>query len=160
MASRITEIRDALADWLEASWEGDDPVPATVHKSLPRIDADAITGRHVWLYRGGQSDGGPSTKTEHDTDYRIVVQVNERYEGTEAQPPEAWIDERLDWVAENVWDFLGLIGERDDEGAGFPATLATVWVETRDWPDSFDPDMLTEHSVFEANIVLVVRESA
>lgn len=153
-ATGITAVRDAAIAKVLAAWTtrtADDTVsgPARADKKLWKA-----RGRGVYVFRSERADQ-PATRDEDQHDYTLVVWVIEKYPDA-GDPPDEWVDERVNWV-EWLLDLLGdPRGERLLATAGDPAS--GLWPESAALTTVYDVEDLTEHKAFSSVITVTYRE--
>ena len=104
MASNIIAVCDYLVDVVEAAWTG-----ITADDSVERVYVAPIklheqAGRHVFIYPLSYSNQ-PATRGHDEWSYQIGVIVIEGYEQP-GEPTKAWMDDRVDFVQDKVFDPL------------------------------------------------------
>ncbi|HYH69216.1 MAG TPA: hypothetical protein VD866_31270 [Urbifossiella sp.] len=169
--ARITQVRDALAAFIDAAWD-----EAVVAEALPaRATADEVIakyrldfsldsskpltfeGRKVCVFVGTYQ-GIPADRGEGANDYTLTVWVLELYRDPAAlpgapqgAPPDEWLDERL-YFAEWLW-----------KRAGNPRTvelLGSLWPQEVGEVVALDPDRLAEQKLFISQFTITFREHA
>lgn len=130
--SRLTEVADAIAAEIETAWE---PVaPDSVARCYrDTTNLATVTGRQVRVFPLAISDENAS-RGENLTTYGITVVVVERYTAADGagEPSVEWVDERIGWVEDVVYDTLANYGVGDT-----PYLAVTghgrIFTETSDW---------------------------
>ncbi len=105
MASKILPFLDAIVTTLETTFT-DESIPVTVSRAYDFVhDMGRYTGLKVDVYVDKDLIHTEATRAEdyYDTDFNIVV--SERYTTPEVIPL-VWIDERVSWVENLVFDVL------------------------------------------------------
>lgn len=159
MAARILEACDAAAALIEAGWpdRGDADGAARVYAPPVGLTADAetrLTGRRVFVFPG------PYTAEQLDREsqwrrYTVRVLAVEQYAGDladDAGPPREWVDERVTWFADTVFDPLAnqslvLVGEM------IPAPDEQAVIDVL-----YDADFLLQHKAFWSVATFVFAE--
>jgi hypothetical protein len=114
--------------------------------------ADRFTGRRLYVFGTGEIHEGALTRGEDDNRYRIGVVVFERHVGDgPASADTTWIDGRVAWVEENVFDFLG--------DARSPALEDTDLIPfSQEWVTVYSADLLRQLSLFRSEVSMVYRK--
>lgn len=168
MASRIVEVRDAVAARLTAWLAANDPGSATVTTTRRLEIADTQPGgRTVFVLPAGYTQLEPGTRTTDWTDYRVAVVVVERY-AAPGDPPDSWADDLSAWVEANVWAVLQVIGTRHP--ADVDPIDPTPLLATTDEDGlvcygaevglEYDLEALQEHRLFWSELAFTFREDA
>lgn len=140
MAARCNQIRDMVVQVLQASAAALPLADTTIDVSavtVIRVDPEEMTANtmRVQVRADGWTDGGPASRGEDLTDYRIQVAVVEAYTGA-GDVPAAWLDERVNWFERAVVQSIG--DARDDLDGAYPLTLDDVAID----PDELDDKWL------------------
>lgn len=154
--SDILVVGDALAAWVNAQWT-DRGANAGAERLYQTPDATALktlTGRKVWIFPAEYTDE-PGTRGETLNTYRFGVIVAERYAAAGSAPKE-WLDERVDWVANDLTDWLNFGG---DSGHAF-LQIGTREVLTAEVEpvQVYDPPVLVQKGLFWAELEYVFQE--
>jgi hypothetical protein len=114
---------------------------------------DKFTGRRLYVFGTGEIHEGALTRGEDDNRYVVKVVVFERYVGDGlASADMAWIDGRVAWVEENVFDFLG-----DARNPALEDTDLTPL--SQEWEAVYSVDLLRQFSLFRSQVNLVYRKA-
>jgi hypothetical protein len=108
-----------------------------------------LTTRSVFIIPLGYENPEMATRSEDVMDYRIGIVVCERYTGMGA-PPQDWLRERKQWVAENIYDVL--LDQRAEP------ILDKIWPQAGAVTVACDPEMVREHKIFWSEIEVTFRE--
>jgi len=155
--SRVLEACDAVADFLSERIEEE---VAVSRRYVATDEYATMTGRKIRVYPEGYTDAERLTKRRTYKELRVVVVVEERYEapgvaGDNDPVPTAWVDERVDWVEESVFDPL------NDKGVHGNDLLADRFRNyTCEVTVVADPQRLQESKVFFSLITVSYREQA
>lgn len=154
MSARILDVCDAVAAALTTEIGGPPGDPAATVERVYQADIEtrSLTGRKVYVMPGSYAGVERPTRGERSQDNTVTVLVVERYTD-QGPPPNDWLDERVEWVEETVFDLL------DDE-ADVPAAilaLGNVWPQTSEVL-VFDQEMLREKNLFFSVVGITYRE--
>lgn len=101
MPARSTQVRNAVADRIASGWPA--VKPATVESVYHYTVSDGFpSGRHVLVFDVGEEQIGAADRVTDINDYSVSVVVFEKHEDA-GDPPTDWVDERVDWVASEVY---------------------------------------------------------
>lgn len=145
--SDIASLADAVKDAIVATWAptGDDTASRGYQFTF---DLETMTGRHVRVLPASYGFPEPSTRASDVEELAVVVVVAERY--ADAGPvPDAWVDERVDFVETHV---VALDDSRNAELAGgFYAWSSEV-------SPVYDLDELRQRNLFLSTVRLTFRK--
>lgn len=148
------EVRAMLADQL--------PEPASVSRAYsPSVDRKDFSGRTIWVVPAAYMDAQRLARKLVHKGVKVIVVVAERYESpAQSDPdepvPNEWVDTRVDWVEEHVFDLLNETGVHDPAGrllGRFQPWSCEVTVV-------FDAERLNTDKVFWSLIEVEYRETA
>lgn len=139
--SDVTVSRAYAPDWLDPDYWVGNPDLAT-----------SFTGRRAFVFPATQRQDGPATRAEDSNDYGIAVVVLERYDGSEAEVPQAWLDARVQWVESEVYDVLGDAREAADP------VLADGFPLGQEWTQVYSPELLRQLKLFRSEVVVTYRK--
>jgi hypothetical protein len=110
MASRVAEVADALADAIRTAWgpNAPDAVSRVWFKkiNLDPEKPDVLTGRQVFVIGGVAERAEVIDRAEQQRRYTVGVLTCERYTDAPGDVPDAWIDERVAFVEQKVFNTL------------------------------------------------------
>jgi hypothetical protein len=165
MASRVVEVRNAVAAWLTEVILQNAPGTAVVATSR-RIEIDdqvedtTPAGRQVFVYPRGYGQVEAETRNTDLMEFRIGIIVVERY-ADPGVPPDSWVDDLSAWVEAWIYSPLNVIGVREDDQ---PTTDEELWAgfhcETADVLAEYDLEALTEHKIFWSELEFAFREES
>lgn len=140
MAARCNQIRDMVVQVLQAATAALPLADTTISVeavTVVRVDPDAMTANtmRVQVRADGWTDGGPASRGEDLTDYRIQIAAVEAYTGA-GDVPAAWLDERVDWFERAV--VRTIADARQDLDGAYALTLDDVAID----PDELDDKWL------------------
>jgi hypothetical protein len=144
------EVRDVLADRL--------PPAATVERaSVVDVKRAEPARKVVRVYGLGYGVAERVARRRVHKEYRVGVEVIEEYEdaadpGTGSPVPEDWLDDRIDWVEENVFTLLDNLGVEIKD-----RLLGACWPHTCEVTMVFDP-LLLQSKVFRSSVEVAYRE--
>jgi len=145
----VLEVADAVVDKINTAWApvGNDSVS---REYLTPIEVENIIGRKVYVFAADYSDEW-ETRSENLSSYTIALIVAERCQDA-GQPSKTWLDERVKFVNEKVWDVLSDVrtGRLLDN---------TVWPQTAEVL-VYDVPLLNEKKLFWSEIEISYREVA
>lgn len=103
--SGVLTVGDAIVSSISTQWNTTAPNAVTRVYQIPdTATAKNLTGRQVWLFPVEYEDQ-PGTRAEDIHTYKFVFVVAEK--NTTAGPPAtAWVDDRVDWVADSLIDWI------------------------------------------------------
>jgi hypothetical protein len=138
--ARCNQIRDLVVQVLQASAaalpiaETDISVSAV---TVIWVNPDEMTANRmeVQVRADGWTDGGPASRGEGLTDYRIQIAVVEMYTEPGDVPTE-WLDERVNWFERAVVQSIG--DARESFDGAYALTLDDVVID----PDELDDKWL------------------
>jgi hypothetical protein len=138
---QITVERAYAPDWFDPDYWANNP-------NL----VDRFTGQRLYVFGAGEVHEGAFTRGEDENRYRVVVIAFERYAGDgPASDDTAWIDGRVAWVEEEIFDLLG--------DARSPALEDTEVVPlSQEWVSVYSADLLRQLSLFRSEVSLVYRK--
>lgn len=154
--SDVLTVGDALAAWVNAQWtgKGANDGAERLYQTPDATALKTMTGRKVWIFPAEYADE-PATRTEALNTYRFGVIVVERY-ATAGAAPKEWTDERVDWVADSLNDWLSF---------GTPYDRAHLQIGTREVFTAevepvqvYDPPMLIQKGLFWSEMEYVFQE--
>lgn len=137
-ACEITVERTYAPPWLDPELWKDNPDKAT-----------RFTGRRVYVFGATQRQVGPADRGFDINEYGIAVIVLELYTGDEAEVPDEWVDERLAWVEQEVYDRLG-----DARGEYL---AENTWPESQEWTSAYNPELIRASKLFRSEVTVQVR---
>lgn len=118
------------------------------------IKLSELKGRKVYVF----PDEYTAEPAERETDlyaHGVVVLTVERYpSATGGKPPVAWVDERVDFVWQRVWN--GLDYSRDSRLLKFDGR--SVWTESVGPAEVYDADRLQGLGVFWSEVPFTFHE--
>lgn len=146
--AKCIQLADAAAQRISAAWNPVAPNEILRDYVIP-AKVDAIVGRKVWIWPVAHATQGPATRAADIEEHQIALVIAERYTGTEPRPPKAWIDERVNFVEQSIWDLL--------------SDVRNQFLVENVWPQSgeilvFDWTMLNKLQTFWSEIELTFRE--
>lgn len=160
MAARITEVRNAVVALINAAWVSRESIDdQVIGKTRVDIDSEKHKGRKVYVFRSTYT-GNPANRDEDENDYTIALMVVERFAAASGMgdPPESWVDARVEWCA---W-LLNVIGD-----ARGPRLLALtgqpgsgLWPEVAEVTVVHDLEELAERKLFVSVLTATYREQA
>lgn len=153
MAARITEVRNGVVDKITSAW-GPTGNDAVIGLTRVDIDSKAVAGRKVYVFRSGYSTT-PADRGEDQGDYTVAVMVVERYTG-QGDPPETWIDDRVDWCEWLVRLLGDPRGDRLLATAGDP--YSGLWPQSAEVTVVHDIEELAEKKLFVSVLSVTYRE--
>lgn len=113
------------------------------------IDAQTLTGKHMHVWHGAYNDNGSISRDKGLFSVTLYVSVAERY-NVVGEVPDSWIDERVNYVQNNVFDVLSSPGW---------ASGLKYWTEAIAIPVVCDPDFLRTYRLFWSELeVTLTRE--
>jgi len=140
MAARIVDLCDAVVALLPTGAE-------RVYEVS--IDAETLEGRAVYVFPSKYGYLEVLTRADDQSEYAVSVLIAERY--PDAGPaPKAWLDERVEWVQDNVLDVL------DDPRGAEPVEGYVPWqseVQT-----VYDVEELVNRKLFLSVVVITYRQ--
>jgi hypothetical protein len=150
MAANIATVADAIAAYITSGLDA--PTDATVTRCyLAPVNYGEISGRKIYVFPVNYNNG-PATRGENEWVYSIQVTTIERYE-TAGEPDTAWVDTRVEFVQEKVFDRLGF--DRTLLVFGTTRELVTQSQEV----NVYDESALSQHKVFRSDVVFEFRET-
>lgn len=147
MPARIVTVADAVKDRINDNL--DPALSATVARVFHvDIDSKDLSGRQVYVFPAGYMDVEPATRSDDLKEFRIGIVIVERYTASEF-PTDSWMEERLEWVQNNVFDRLV------DPRVG--VLLDCLWPDTATVL-AWDYDLLVEKKLFFSEVEINYRE--
>lgn len=104
MAANILEICDHLVDVVTAEWTGIGVQDSVERVYLTPLKLHTQEGRHVFIFPRDY-ENSPATRGEDSWTHQIGIVVAEKYDDP-GEPPIAWMDERVLFVQEYVFNPL------------------------------------------------------
>lgn len=148
MAADILTVCDALVTAIETGL--DHSTDAVVERLyLAPLDMATDTDRHVWVFPSVYGSN-PENRGEDSLTYRVAVVVAERYTSP-GEPTVAWVDTRVTFTQEKVFDTLDF--SRDPLVFGTTRRLLTTSGELT----AYDPDRL-QRGLYWSEMTLEFRE--
>lgn len=146
--ARIVQACDMVAAAIQAALPVGDGTTVT-RAYLPTVNLETITGRHLIVYPLAYTQADVLTRTEDVEEHLVGVLVAEKYTAAEdvagTGAPRDWIDERVKFVQDYVYDLVGTARVGDMT----PEVLAeSAWPETAEVAAVYDDAVLAQHKVF------------
>ena len=134
MADRLLEVADIAAAAVSTAWSP--TAPDSVSREYGDEEpAATFTGRRVYVFPMGDGEVERISRTEVEWYYKLAIVSAEKYTGA-GLPTKAWMDERVEWAGDKVYDVLNV--DRQSEFLGTPATLYT---QSIDRSEAYDFDL-------------------
>lgn len=149
MAARVTEILDAVVAYLQANWTG--TVPTISREYMASFVADEFTGPRVYVMSPQYGQVGVATRANDEDSYTVFVVFVEKYTLGAETIPNAWLDERVEIVEQEIYELLG--DHRTEAIAG-------LWPETATVNTVYDIDFLHQTRLFVSEVEIEFREIA
>lgn len=151
MADRLLEVADIAVTAIAAA-----AAPLVAPDVVERqygVEADrtTLTGRRCYVFPVGDGEAERQSRTEVEWSYRLAVVVVEKYADAAGLPPKAWMDTRLLWARQKVFDTLNVDRPADYLGG-------VLWCHTIDRPVAYDFDEWRDHGCFWCEIEVELRE--
>jgi hypothetical protein len=124
--------------------------------------ATTFTGRRIYVFGMEASQVEAASRAQDRNEYRVTVAVLERYEaqrdvGDDAARDE-WVDDRVAWVEDVVYDRLGEARTRTDRPRA-PALQSGGYVPaTKEWVKVYDYDLLRTQGLFMSAVVIAFHK--
>lgn len=159
MTARVLTVADAVAANILALWQASASPPG-VDDDVQRVyeapvgDADGelpYIGRQVYVFPSGYAWPEEATRAEAVNEYTVDVVVVERYLESTVPVPSSWLDVRVTFVEEIVWQ-----PGRDPREAPL-VTGALLWPDSGE-VSTYDIDALREDKLFWSHARLLLRE--
>lgn len=162
-------IGNYVVEVLQSLLNEDSPPLAEVQRAWELThDLGTMEGKKIDVYAVGWADGGPVTRRESFLDVTVTLVIIERYTGdldgleTEGYIPHvpiSWVDERVAFVEQKIFNPLSAVEETTLEGStDNPLKLGEWWTETAVVTTLCDPDFLRQQKVFWSEIELTFRK--
>lgn len=151
MAERLLEVADIAAAAVNAAWAptGDNVVSRAYGDEEKR---HSMPGRRVYVFPIGKREVEKITRTETEWAYRLAVLTVEKCPDP-GLPSDAWMDERVEFVGEKVFDVLNV--DDPDDWLGTPAELYTFEI---DWSEVYDFEAYRTLGCFWSVVEVELRE--
>ena len=151
--SNVLTAADQLVAAINAQWGPAAPSEAKrLYQTPEPTRLKSLTGRKVWLFPAEYGDE-PATRAEALHTYRFGLVVFERYP-TAGPVPDEWMDERVDWVAGDLSDWLNFGGDRPFLQIGD----REVFTAEREPVQVYDPGELIKRNTFWSELEYVFQE--
>lgn len=149
MAANILDVCDALVAAVGAAWtEGASDSVERVY--LAPINFHTQAGRHVYIFPTNY-ENSPATRSEDDWTYQVGVVVVEKH-ASAGEPSTSWLDERVTFVQEKVFDVLDFARAPLIVGTGLGLITQTSSVEV------YDETKLNELHTFWSELTFTFTE--
>jgi hypothetical protein len=147
----VTVSREYVKEWLDPGYWKENPDLLT-----------SFTGRRVYLFGMELSQVEATTRSMDRNEYRISVAVLERYEAARDIATDAtrdlWLDERVAWVEDVIYDRLGEARQRTDRPRP-PALVAGQYHPfTKELAKVYDYDLLRTMNLFMSAVVIAYHK--
>jgi hypothetical protein len=142
---------DKLVELLVAAWNPADPDKAERVYEAP-VHADSVTGRKVYVFPATYTSE-PASRGEDLYTHRVVFLVVEKYAG-DGRPPVAWVDARVDFVWERVYQAFDFSHDGPLKFDG-----RSVVTRSTDPVDVYDAGYLVKNKVFWAEVTFEFDEA-
>jgi hypothetical protein len=163
----IVTLADYVKLVLEETATDSDEVPTEVKRAWELThDMSTVSGRKIDVYGTGYADQAPITRKEGFFDVTISVVMLERYVGELQETdvsgvipyvPPAWVDGRIAFVEQRIFNPLGSVTESTFPNVDNPFRIGQWWTETIVVTVMVDPDMLRQHKVFWSEVEATFR---
>lgn len=143
----VTVSREYVKEWLAPEFWRDNPDLLA-----------SFTGRRVYLFGMETSQVEAAARGFDRNEYRISVAVLERYEAAadaaDTAARDEWLDERLAWVEDVVYDRLGEARGRTDRPQPEALRSGGYVPAAKEWAKVYDYDLLRTMSLFMSAAVI------
>ncbi len=107
MPARVIEVADAAVAVIQAAWAPTAPdLVKRVYGAefgLTKGYEPLLEGRRLMIYPANYSHPALETRSKYKKEFVLTAVGVERYTGTEAYPPDSWMDERVEWFEQQVF---------------------------------------------------------
>lgn len=147
----VTVGREYVREWLDPQYWKDNPDLLT-----------SFTGRRVYLFGMETSQVEATTRSFDRNEYRVSIAVLERYEAASdaanTTARDLWLDERVAWVEDVIYDRLGEVRTRSDRPRP-PALVNGGYVPFgKEWARVYDYDLLRTMGLFMSAVVIAYHK--
>jgi hypothetical protein len=158
--ARINEVRDGVFDFLDDTIAPAEPDRLSrgyaVRDKLIELD-----GKRIRIFPEAYGDAERLARRRIAKEYAIIVTIEEPYlepaqAGDDGPVPLDWIDERVDWVEENVFDPLNESHVREADGL----LLDSLRTQTCEVTVVYDPGRIDQEKLFWSMIRVAYREGS
>lgn len=157
MAHPTLTLGDQLVATIEDAWSPTSPsaVERLFDVPITPENASELQGRRVYVLPAGVSDE-QVTRAQKLYRHRFVIVVVEKFDETvSGLPSVAWADAIAEWVLDlKEWIDFPQAGQI----LRFGSPARSVWTESFEEIEIYDPDLLMEHSLFWSRIEVVYGE--
>jgi hypothetical protein len=147
----LTVTREYTKEWLTPEFWKDNPDLAT-----------SFTGRRVYVFGLEASQVEATTRSADRNEYRITIAVLERYEAAKDiasdAARDAWVDERVAWVEDVIYDRLGEARTRTDRPRPRALVSGGYVPASKEWPKVYDYDLLRTTNLFMSAVVIAFHK--
>lgn len=140
MGARILDLCDAVVALLPAGAE-------RVYEVS--IEAESLATRVVYVFPTTYGYLETLTRKDDQSEYKVSILIAERYTGAGAAP-NAWLDERIEWVQDNILDVL------DDPRSSEPVDGYVPWQS--EVSPVYDIEELVQRKLFLSVVVITYRQ--
>jgi hypothetical protein len=141
--SDLLDLCDELAETIQLSiGSGEDIQASRAYRQ--ELNLGTFDGRQIRVFPKSYTSPGVTTRREIYRLATVIVVIAERYTG-DGFPPDDWMDERVVWVEQNIFDVFADVT---------PFRLGKYWCDTADVTIAYDYDLLTENKIFWSEIEL------
>lgn len=154
---RLLDVADIIVARLRVVWQPGEPDEVSREYGIEEdVDAGDFTKLHGRKLRVFPMGDGEVERLDRATvlwEYRFALVGYEHYKDSPGLPPAKWMDDRVKWGREVVFDTLNI-----DKVADYLGTPATLYTQSIDRPLAYDFDIYRECSAFWTGFELVMRE--
>jgi hypothetical protein len=144
--SDLIDLCDELVTVIQGNLSSGDDIEVT-RAYRQELDLGKFTGRKVRVFPKSYTSPDVITRREVLWQASLVIVVAERFTDN-GFPDNAWMDERIVWVEQNIFDVFGNVE---------PFRLGKYWCESADVTVAYDWELLNEDRVFWSETELVFR---
>lgn len=150
MADRLLVVGDIIVTAISAAWSPTSP-DLVAREYGEEEDTKAFTGRRVYVFPIGDGEAERISRDEVEWSYRFAIVTAEKYTDAAGLPTKAWMDTRLQFVREFVYDVLN-VDEQEDHLDG------TLWTYTIDRTEAYDFEAYRTLGFFWSVVEVELRE--
>lgn len=150
MAANILDVCDALVSKVITAWTAITADDSVERVYLAPIKVHTQIGRHVYIFPTNY-ENSPATRSEDDWTYQIGVVVVERHDSS-GEPATSWMDTRVNFVQDKVFDALDFARAPLIVGSGLGLITQTSSVEV------YDETKLNELHTFWSELTFTFTE--